>query len=77
MNLGAPVRHHPNASLAAASGSLSGAIVWALSLWGVTLTAYDGIYVATAVITATLAIGRRGIRGLARTLWRGTEGLEG
>ena len=67
-------KHHPNASLAAASGSVSGVIVWALSLWGITLTAYDGIYVATGVITITLAIGKRGIRGLCRIVWRGAEG---
>ena len=68
---GETLREHPNASLAAALSSPTAGIIWLLGRWGVTLSAYDGAYIAAGWIVLGLAVGRRGVRGMVQRVWRG------
>lgn len=64
---------HPNAK---AAGSTTGAgvlVVWLLGYFGVDLSAEAGAVIAGGAATVVLAVGRRGIRGALRALWRGPE----
>lgn len=67
------VQNHPNATLAAGAGGAAGTIIWAASAFGVTVPGTVGAYLATFIATGALAIGRRGIRGIARIIWRGNS----
>ena len=73
MQAPAPVRHHPNASLAVGAGTPAGGMIWAAGHFGVSLSAEDGAYITTGVIALSLAIGRRGISGIMKRVWRGEE----
>lgn len=62
---------HPNASVA---GGLTGvsALVVAVAGWlGASLTTTQAVAISGAITTLGLLIGRKGIRGLARMIWRG------
>lgn len=65
------MKNHPNATVAATSGGVGVIIVWLLSLAGVHMPAEVGAAVSTIAATVALLIGRRGIRGIARIIWRG------
>lgn len=68
------VQNHPNATLAAGAGGAAGTIIWIASSFGVTVPGTVGAYLATIIAATALAVGRRGIRGIARVLWRGNNG---
>lgn len=62
---------HPNAATA---GTLTGpaiVIVWLAGLLGIDMGAEVGAAVAGCMIATGLLIGRNGVKGLARILWRG------
>jgi len=66
-----PIKHHPNATTA---GGLSGAgvfIVWLIGHLGVSLGAEDATIITGAITSTGLLIGKRGICGLARLIWKG------
>lgn len=68
------VKENPNAAAAAGSGVGGGVVVvWLLGLAGVTVSAVTGAAIAGACATVFLFIGRRGIRGVARMVWRGSD----
>jgi hypothetical protein len=62
---------HPNSTVAAGGAGAGALVIWAASRFGVTLTAYEGIAVASGLSTAALLVGRDGIKGLARVVWKG------
>jgi hypothetical protein len=62
---------HPNAVVA---GSLSGAaalVAWLAELEHVAMPAPVAVLAGGILTTVVLAIGRDGVRGIARRLWRG------
>jgi hypothetical protein len=73
MEVPAPIKRHPNASLAAGAGTPGGIAIWLAGRFGVSLSAEDGYYIAVAVITVVLAIGRRGLVGLWQMLMHGNQ----
>ncbi len=69
---------HPNATAAGATGIGAGIVVatitWLLSLFGVTVPDPPlavGIFIGGLVSSFVLLIGREGLRGLGRRIWRG------
>lgn len=59
---------------AAGGGGIAVLLVWGLDLAGVPLTPAAAAVLAGLIATAAAALGRDGIRGLARRLWRGVNG---
>jgi len=71
-SLPAPVRNNPNAATAGVSGIGVGTlVVWLLGHFGVTFTAEVGSVIAGAVAALTLWIGKNGLQGALRIVWRG------
>lgn len=67
------MKGHPNAVVAGGSGGGGGLlVVWLLELAGVTVDPKVAVLIAAAASSFALLIGRRGIRGIAQMLWRGT-----
>lgn len=62
---------HPNATAAAGSGGLAVLVVWLLGMAGVAVSPEVAAAIAGAIATIVLFIGRRGLKGLARIIWRG------
>jgi hypothetical protein len=62
---------HPNATIAGGGAGAGALVIWAASRFGVTLTAYEGILVASGLSTVALLIGRNGLAGLWKTLLHG------
>jgi hypothetical protein len=70
--LSAFVKANPNATAALAGGSGIGTLaVYALSLFGVNLDPVLATAVGGLVASLILLIGRNGIRGVIRLVWRG------
>jgi hypothetical protein len=69
--LTAPRRNHPNASLATVSGSVSTLTLWAAGAIGIAMTAEVGAAIATILVTTSLLVGRKGIKGIMSAAWRG------
>ena len=67
------VRHHPNASLATTVGSIATLILWAAGAVGIAMNAEQGALTATVLVSASLFVGRRGIRGVIRGIINGFE----
>lgn len=66
---------HPNALVGTAGGaSLGPALVEILGLLGFEITGTLGAVIGGAAAGLLLLIGRKGFRGIARTLWHGSEG---
>ena len=73
MTLPQPIRRHPNAMTAGVSGVGVGTlIVWALGHWGISMDAEVAAVIAGMVSSVALLIGKAGLRGLARLIWRGS-----
>lgn len=67
-------RNNPNALAAAGSGIGGGTIVvWLLGLAGLSITPVAGAAIAGVCATVFLFVGRKGLRGIARIIWRGSE----
>lgn len=68
------VGKHPNAIVGGTAGIGGGTlVVWLLGTAGVEMTPEVGALIAGAASTLALLVGRKGIRGLARAVWRGSE----
>jgi hypothetical protein len=64
---------HPNAVAAGASTGPSVFLVWILGYLGVDVSPEVAVVIAGGIAAATLLVGRKGLRGIARTLWRGSD----
>lgn len=74
MQAPAPIRQHPNASLATGLGSFGVLLVWVAGNLGLSLNAEEASAASGAVTSIGLVIGRRGIIGIVRMIWRGDPG---
>ena len=68
-----PIAQHPNASTATGLGGVGVLTVWLLGREGVSLTGEESSVITGAVTSFGLLIGKRGVVGIARMLWRGSE----
>lgn len=65
---------HPNALVGGTAGSGGGAlVVWILGMSGVQVEPEVAAVMAGLCAAITLAVGRHGLRGMARLIWRGRE----
>lgn len=64
---------HPNAVVALGSGSGLGTLaVWALNKWAhASLDAPEGAAISSALAAAFLVIGRQGLSGFWKLIWKG------
>ena len=65
---------HPQATAAGSSASAVAVLIYLLSLAGVEIPDPPlavGILLGGAISALVLAVGRGGLRGIVRTLWRG------
>lgn len=67
------VRNNPNAAAAVGSGTLATLIVGGATLAGFEVDPVLATAAAGALTAAVLLVGRKGIRGIARQLWRGED----
>lgn len=65
------MRGHPNTTVSVGGSGVGVLIVWLAGHFGVSLSAEEGVVIAGAVTTAALFVGRKGLRGIARMIWRG------
>lgn len=64
---------HPNAATSLIAGGGGGSAVYAiLNAAGVHVTPEVAIWIAAAASTVVLFVGRNGLQGVARIIWRGT-----
>lgn len=68
-----PTKNHPNATAAAGTTGAGAVLVWALGLAGVTVPPVAAVTIAGGLTVVFLAVGRRGIKGVARMVWSGSE----
>lgn len=71
----APIAKHPNASTATGLGGISVLTVFLAGHFGVKLGAEEASVISGAVTSIGLVIGKRGIKGVIRVLWRGSNGV--
>lgn len=69
------MRNHPNALAAGTSGTFAVIVAWLMDQLGLTVDQAIAAAIATAIIVTVLFVGRRGITGIARILWRGDPDL--
>lgn len=67
------VQQHPNASLAGGLTGLSALVVAVAGWLGAALTATQAVAISGGITTLGLLIGKRGVKGLARLLWKGEQ----
>jgi hypothetical protein len=68
------INAHPNATVSAVSGGGLGTLAaWGLGKAGIHLTAEEATALAGGLSTIALLIGREGISGIFRTIWRGSK----
>lgn len=65
--------NHPQAAASGGVGIIATLLVWAANRYGVEFGAVEGAAAASGMIAVGALIGRRGLRGIARILWRGSE----
>jgi hypothetical protein len=71
---GSIVARNPNASVALGSGAgLGPLVVWFVGFTGTPMPAEVGAALGGVVAALFLLIGRRGVRGMLMSLWRGTD----
>jgi len=65
-------KNHPNAAVASGSSGAGILLVWLLNKYaGADLDPIISGVIIGGITTLTLAIGRHGLRGIIRTVWRG------
>ena len=64
---------NPNAAVAGGSSGVGVLAVWLLGHFGVAFTPEVGAAVSGATATLALLLGKRGIVGIARTVWFGRK----
>lgn len=67
--------NHPNTLAAIGTGGLATLLVWIATLLGLNVDAVVAGIIVTIASAAVLFIGRRGIKGLAKLIWRGEPDL--
>lgn len=67
------MKNNPNATIAGGTGTLGVLLVWVLSLFSVEITSVIAAALTGALITITLFIGRKGLKGLFKVIWKGEE----
>lgn len=72
MNAPPTVSAHPNATVATGSGGLGVLVVYLLGATGVDINSELGAVIASGTASLSLLIGKRGISGLARMVWKGS-----
>jgi hypothetical protein len=65
------MKKHPNATVAGGLGGVAALVAWLAELEHVAMPAPVAVLAAGILTTVVLAIGRDGVRGIARRLWRG------
>jgi hypothetical protein len=69
------VSSHPNTIASVVSGGAVTFLLWVATLLGIDIGPVEAGFILTIGVGAVLFIGRRGIRGLARLIWRGEPNL--
>jgi hypothetical protein len=64
---------NPNTNAGAIGGALGVLVSWLLGHYKVALSAEDGAAISTGLAALVLYIGRDGLRGVFRNLWRGRQ----
>lgn len=64
---------HPNAATAGAATGPTVLIVWLAGHFGLNVGAEVAVVVAGVVASGALLIGRKGLRGVIRTIWSGDQ----
>lgn len=64
---------HPNAVASGSSSTAGVLLIYVLGLVGLTLTPVVAAAAVGALGTLTLLIGREGMRGILRTIWKGSK----
>lgn len=65
------MRTNPNTNAGAIGGALGVLVSWLLGHYHIDLSAEDGAAISTVLAAFLLYVGRDGLRGLFRDLWRG------
>lgn len=65
--------NNPNTNAGAVGGALGVLVSWLLGRYHVGLSAEDGAAISTGLAALVLYIGRDGLRGVFRNLWRGRQ----
>ena len=73
---GAPqvVKNNPNASLAGGLTFVGVGVAWLTGHFGWGLTGEEQVVLSGGITTGGLWIGRNGIRGIAKRIWKGNDG---
>lgn len=70
-------RRYPNATLAGGAGAFGTCVVWtSTNVARLPMDAAVGAAFATVFSSAALVIGRRGLKGVLRAMWRGNSAEE-
>ena len=64
---------HPNAVVAGSSAFSAAGLVTVLAAFGIACPLAAAVFIVAAVPTIALAVGRKGVRGIVRQIWRGSE----
>lgn len=67
------MRTNPNTNAGALAGAFGVLVTWLLGHYHVDLSAEDGASISTGLAALILYIGRDGLRGIFRTMWRGKQ----
>jgi hypothetical protein len=68
-----PVSNNPNASLAAGSTGVGVVVIYLLGLLGVSLSPEVAVALGGGVTAALLFVGKNGLKGVWRVIWRGSD----
>lgn len=63
---------HPNASVAAVTGSLATLLVWGINRAGGHVNQAEAMGIATGAVSAVLFVGRRGLKATIASVWNGS-----
>lgn len=64
---------HPNAATAATATGPAVLVVWLAGHYGIDLNAEQATVATSLFIAAVLFVGKRGLKGVVRIVWRGSE----
>lgn len=68
-----PLGKHPNAALSVGTGGAGVLIIWLLGHTGVSMPNEVAVLVAAAITSVALLVGRKGVRGVIRLVWHGSD----
>lgn len=67
------MKQNPNTNAAGLGGALGVVAAWLLGHYHVAVSAEQGAALSTVCATAILYVGRDGLRGIFRAVWRGSK----